>query len=104
MMNGIFDSTNSAHAEVIDDDYVIDRCNLVEAATVEAYGLSRDHFRSICIRNISRLPGRTGAPEKQVVEAGLTLMATALRLKMVHENTIAKDPAGWRSCEWVVLD
>lgn len=101
-MSGIFSSTND-DGEPLTDEYVQSCCDLVENVTIETCGITRDYFRAIVARNIPRLPGRTGLPERRTIEAALTLMACALKIKMINEDSIARDPLGWVACRWVSL-
>ena len=101
-MTGLFSSTND-DGEPLSDDYVQSCCDLVENLTIQTFGITREYFRAIVARNIEHLPNRTGRPERQTIEAALALMACALKIKMLNENTITFDPIGWVACRWVSL-
>jgi hypothetical protein len=101
-MADTIDTTNPDDAE-LPDEYIQYRCGIVEDVTIQTCGITRSHFRSVVARNIEHLPGRTGLPERQTIEAALTLLATALKFKMLNEDTITRDPIGWAGCKWVSL-
>jgi hypothetical protein len=98
-MDQILYTSNSA----VSDEYISDRCDLVERVTLQTTGISREQFHRMVAANMVNLPGRRGQPERQTIQAATTLMACALKLKMLHEGTVSSDPIGWAMCCWVSL-
>jgi hypothetical protein len=91
-----------------DDDYphhtdaeIVEILIDMERKTCEIHKLPPEQFRSLCRRNASRLPGRTGLPERRAIETGVVVSAVALRLNLLALK--APDPDLLAETSWLDL-